>query len=105
MIARKAINNAISITTDNGCEFLDPDKIKSIVGCNVYYTRAYASWEKGSIENCNKFVRRWYPKGTDFGKCTNAQMHHLEKVINSIHRKLLDGKTAYEYDTAYNKAA
>ena len=38
-------------------------------------------------------------------KCTTAQMHHLEKVINSIHRKLLDGKTAYEYDTAYNKAA
>lgn len=32
-------------------------------------------------------------------------MHHLEKIINSIHRKLLDGKTAYEYDTAYNKAA
>ena len=105
MIARKAISNAISITTDNGCEFLDPDKIKAIVGCNVYYTRAYASWEKGSVENCNRFVRRWYPKGTDFGKCTTAQMHHLEKVINSIHRKLLDGKTAYEYDTAYNKAA
>ena len=36
---------------------------------------------------------------------TGLQMHHLEKVINSIHRKLLDGKTAYEYDTAYNKAA
>ena len=104
MISLNAISNVISITTDNGCEFLDPDKIKSIVGCNVYYTRAYASWEKGSIENCNKFVRRWYPKGTNFGKCTTAKMHHLEKVINSIHRKLLNGKTAYEYDTAYNKA-
>ena len=105
MISLNAISNVISITTDNGCEFLDPDKIKSIVGCNVYYTRAYASWEKGSIENCNKFVRRWYPKGTNFGNSTTAQMHHLEKVINSIHRKLLNGKTAYEYDTAYNKAA
>ena len=31
---------------------------KAVVGCNVYYTRAYASWEKGSIENCNRFVRR-----------------------------------------------
>ena len=84
MIARKALRNIISITTDNGCEFLDPDKIKSVVGCNVYYTRAYASWEKGSVENCNKLVRRWYPKGTDFAKCTTAEMLHLEKIIYHI---------------------
>ena len=105
MLARKAVGKVLSITTDNGCEFLDPGKIKAVVGCNVYYTRAYASWEKGSVENCNRFVRRWYPKGTDFGKCTAADMHRLERVINSIHRKLLDGLTAYQYDTAYAKAA
>ena len=105
MLARKAVGKVLSITTDNGCEFLDPGKIKAVVGCNVYYTRAYASWEKGSVENCNRFVRRWYPKGTDFGKCTTADMHRLERVINSIHRKLLDGLTAYQYDTAYARAA
>ena len=105
MIARKALGKVRSITTDNGCEFLDPGKIKAVVGCDVYYTRAYASWEKGSVENCNRFVRRWYPKGTDFGRCTTADMHRLERAINSIHRKLLDGLTAYEYDTAYAKAA
>jgi IS30 family transposase len=105
MIARNALVSVRSVTTDNGCEFLDPKKIKAVVGCNVYYTRAYASWEKGSVENCNRFVRRWYPKGTDFGKCTAADMHRLERVINSIHRKLLDGLTAYQYDTVYAKAA
>ena len=105
MLARKAVGKVRSITTDNGCEFLDPKKIKAVIGCNVYYTRAYASWEKGSVENCNRFVRRWYPKGTDFGKCTTADMHRLERVINSIHRKLLDGLTAYQYDTAYARAA
>jgi len=105
MIARKAIGKVLSITTDNGCEFLDPEKIKAVVGCNVYYTRAYASWEKGSVENCNRFVRRWYPKKTDFSRCTRADMHRLEHVINSIHRKMFNGKTAYEYDTAYANAA
>ncbi len=50
-------------------------------------------------------VRRWYPKGTDFGKCTTADMHRLERVINSIHRKLLDGLTAYQYDAAHARAA
>ena len=105
MIRRKALGRALSVTTDNGCEFLDPKRIKAVVGCDVYYTRAYASWEKGSVENCNRFVRRWYPKGTDFGRCTRADMHRLERVINSIHRKLLGGLTAYEYDTAYARAA
>lgn len=105
MLARGAIGNVRSITTDNGCEFLDPDRTGAVVGCGVYCTRAYASWEKGSVENCNRLVRRWYPKGTDFGKCTRADMRRLEHVINSIHRKLLGGKTAYEYDTAYARAA
>lgn len=105
MIARKALGTVLSISTDNGCEFIDPEKIKAVVGCNVYYTRAYASWEKGSVENCNRFVRRWYPKKTDFSKYTGADMHRLEAVINSIHRRMFNGKTAYEYDTAYAKAA
>ena len=105
MVKRGVLGKVRSITTDNGCEFLDPDKIKAVVGSNVYYTRAYASWEKGSVENCNRFVRRWYPKGTDFGKCTRGEMHKLEKVINSIHRKMFNGLTAYEYDTAYAASA
>jgi len=105
IVARKAVGKVRSLTVDNGCEFLDPDKIKAVLGSNVYYTRAYASWEKGSVENCNRFVRRWYPKGTDFSKCTRAEMHRLERVINSIHRRLLGGKTAYEIDTAYAKTA
>ena len=105
MIARKALGRIRSISTDNGCEFLNPEKIKDAAGCNVYYTRAYASWEKGSVENCNRFVRRWYPKKTDFSRCTRGEMHQLEKVINSIHRRIFNGKTAYEYDTAYSKSA
>ena len=105
MMARKALGRIRSITTDNGCEFLNPQKIKEVVGCNIYYTRAYASWEKGSVENCNRLVRRWYPKKTDFSKCTRAEMHQLEKVINSIHRRIFNGKNAYEYDTAYSKSA
>lgn len=105
MVRRGALGAVRSVTTDNGCEFLDPDRIKAVVGCNVYYTRAYASWEKGSVENCNRLVRRWYPKGTDFGRCTRAEMHRLKRVINSIHRRLLGGKTAYEYDTAHARTA
>ena len=76
-----------------------------VVGCDACYTRACALWEKSSVENCNRLVRRWYPKKTDFSKCTRADMRRLERVINSIHRQSLGGRTAYEYDAAYARTA
>lgn len=53
----------------------------------TYYTGAYASYEKGAVENCNRLVRRWYPKGTDFNRLTRRQIRQLEDWINSIHRE------------------
>ncbi len=40
-------------------------KIKSLfVAINkelkIYYTHAYAAWEKGSVENANRHIRRLY---------------------------------------------
>ena len=61
-----------TITTDNGSEFLEYDKlVKSVHGgerFRVYYCHSYSAWEKGSNENMNRMIRRWFPKGTDFSK-------------------------------------
>lgn len=100
------IARALTITTDNGGEFLDRRAIMRLfrAGCGtqVYYTHAYAAWEKGSVENANRLVRRWYPKGTDFSRVSPERVAALQDAINSIHRKLLDGRTANE---AYLSAA
>lgn len=95
---RHELRDVRSVTTDNGCEFLDPDAIKGVLGCDVYYARAYASYEKGSVENANRLVRRWYPKGTDFSLVTRADVRRLEAAINAIHRLSLGGKTASQFD-------
>ena len=96
----------LTLTTDNGSEFLDHEAIEALFlrhgAPKVYYTHAYASWEKGSVENANRLVRRWYPKGTDFSRVSPARIAALESDINSIHRKLLGGHTAQE---AYHAAA
>ena len=102
---RRGFRKAKSVTTDNGCEFLDPGAMKKALGCDVYYTRAYASYEKGSVENCNRIVRRWYPKGTDFGLCTRRDVARLESTINGIHRMSLGGKTAKQFDRECAKSA
>ena len=89
-----------SITTDNGPEFLEYDKlVQSIHGgkrFEVYYCHSYAAWEKGSNENHNRMIRRWYPKGTDFRRVPTRQVAHLEQWMNSYPRKSLGWKTPLE---------
>lgn len=99
MKSRGALRDVRSVTTDNGCEFLDQTRLDKVFKAETYYTRAYASYEKGSIENCNRLVRRWYPKGTNFDNLTRRQIQRLEDMINSIHRKSLNGETANAYDS------
>lgn len=99
MKVRKALPAVRSVTTDNGCEFLDQARLDKTFKSETYYTRAYASYEKGAIENCNRLVRRWYPKGTDFNSLTRREIRQLEDWINTIHRESLKGETAYAYDS------
>ncbi len=79
-----------SMTTDNGHEFLNYDKIeiskfdKSQRRTIVYYTDPYSSWQKGMNENCNGILRRFIPKGTDLNKVNKER---LEKILDKINRK------------------
>lgn len=83
-----------SITTDNGPEFLEYDKLcTSIRGgqrFQVWYCHSYAAWEKGSNENHNRMIRRWFPKGTDFTKVTKKRIAELQDWMNSYPRKVLN---------------
>ncbi len=105
MKRRNALRVVRSVTTDNGCEFLSQKRLDRVFKAETYYTRAYASYEKGAIENCNRLVRRWYPKGTDFNQLTRRQIQQLEDCINSIHRESLNGETAYAYDSRLAQTA
>lgn len=90
-------NRFRSITTDNGSEFLQYEQLtKSIHGgtrFTVYYCHSYAAWEKGSNENHNRMIRRWFPKGTDFSKVTKKQIAALQDWMNNYPRKILNWKT------------
>ena len=71
-----------SITTDNGPEFLEYEKLcRSIHGgarFQVWYCHSYAAWEKGSNENHNRMIRRWLPKGTDLSKVSKKRIAEIQ---------------------------
>jgi IS30 family transposase len=95
------MKTVLSINTDNGGEFIDAQRIETLFSrlnalLKVYYTHAYAAWEKGSVENANRHVRRWYPKGTDFRRVSAHAIQALQVFINSIPRQTLQGASAHE---------
>ncbi|KYA82909.1 transposase [Streptococcus pneumoniae] len=61
---------------------------------HIYYAHPYASWERGTNENHNRFIRRWLPKGTK--KMTPKEVAFIEKWINNYPKKCLDYKSPRE---------
>ncbi len=89
-----------SITTDNGSEFLEYEQLqRSIYGgarFQLYYCHSYAAWEKGTNENHNRMIRRWYPKGTNFDRVSKKELAELQDWMNNYPRKSLGWKTPNE---------
>ena len=89
-----------SITTDNGSEFLEYDLLtRSIYGgkrFEVYYCHSYSAWEKGTNENHNRFMRRFFPKGTDFDKVSQKEIQDAVDFLNHYPRKILGWKMPVE---------
>lgn len=87
-----------SITTDNGVEFLDAQKIEtSIKGgkrTTSYYCHPFSSWERGTNENINKMIRRWIPKGEDITLYTDQQIAYIEHWINIFPRKIFNFRSS-----------
>lgn len=92
-----------SITVDNGAENQDYAGMKKLVP-NIYYCHPYSSFERGSNENQNRIIRRFFPKGQSMADKTQADAEIAEKFINNMHRKILNYSTSKElFDIEVNK--
>lgn len=85
--------NVLTITTDNGSEFVRHARIAKGLNAAVYFADSYAAWQKGAIENTNKLIRQYIPKGTDFDDLTDEFIHSVQLKINRRPRKKLNFST------------
>lgn len=89
-----------TITVDNGAEFQDFKSIEKAlyrVGnrTQVYYCHPNSPHERGSNENCNELIRRWFPKGSDFDTTVTAsKVKEVETWVNLYPRKIHKGQCA-----------
>lgn len=85
-----------TITYDNGTEFSDWELTGKELGVEIYFAHAYHSWERGTNENTNGLIRRYYPKGTLFSNIKEEEFSDVVKQINHRPRKRLGYKSPYE---------
>jgi transposase, IS30 family len=81
---------------DNGTENAKHEELTATIGIKCYFAHPYAAWQWGSNEQINGLIRRYLPKGTDFGKIDKEQIKKIEKLINNRPRKCLGFKTPWE---------
>jgi transposase, IS30 family len=90
--AQQKLYVTLSETFDNGIE----NKAHETLGIPTYFCEPYSSWEKGGVENANKMIRRYFPKGTNFRKVSQKKISDAVSIINNKPRKILGYKTALE---------
>lgn len=90
-----------TLLQDRGSENMHWEQIARATGISCYFAHPYCSHERGANENTNGLLRRYFPKGTDFGEISTEDIARAEYLINTRPRKRLNGLTPYE--VFYNK--
>jgi IS30 family transposase len=85
-----------TITSDNGKEFAQHQKVSQILEIDYYFAKPYHSWERGSNENMNGLIRQYFPKGMNFENITDIQVQNAEDKLNNRPRKRFGYKTPNE---------
>lgn len=88
-----------TITYDNGIEFAFHDVVNYELDMRSYFCDPYSAWQKGTVENINGLIRRFFPKGTDFDLISDAELQLVEDWINNRPMKVLNFKTPNEMFT------
>ena len=100
MIALLLKNHIVkTLTLDNDIAFLKWKKLEALLQAQIYFCHPFHSWEKGLVENTNRWIRQFIPKKTNLQLISKEKLNTIEDWFNHTPRQCLDGKTPYEVST------
>jgi transposase, IS30 family len=85
-----------SVTFDNDTCFARHMLLRGMLSATTYFCDAYASWQKGGVENANGRIRRWLPRSTDLDELSEADIQEIAMTINLTPRKCLAYRSPVE---------
>jgi IS30 family transposase len=86
-----------SITTDNDIAFNHWVELEQIIQAPIYFCHPYHSWEKGLVENTNRWIRCFVPKRRDIASVTDEEIQEILSFINDRPRACIDFRIPSQY--------
>lgn len=87
---------AHTLSLDNGIENKQHAVIAKATGADIFFCDSYCSYQKGGVENGNKMIRRYIPKGCDVSRFSPAQINGFVAKINNKPRRCLGYKSSLQ---------
>jgi IS30 family transposase len=98
---KKVFPELKSITTDNDILFRHHQRLEALLSVPIYFCDPYSSWQKGSIENLNKHIRKYIPKSSDISQYDQEYIQFVQHRLNSRFMSVLGYKTPRECLVAF----
>jgi IS30 family transposase len=89
-----------SITTDNDIAFTHWRELETIIHAPIYFCHPYHSWEKGLVENTNRWIRCFVPKRRDIASVTQEDLEEIQAFLNDRPRECINFRipSVYHYE-------
>jgi len=92
-----------TLTLDNDLLFRFHKRLEKLLDVKIYFCNPYHSWEKGTVENANKYIRKFIPKGSDLSQYSKDEIATVEETLNNRFMKCLNYKTPLEILAEYHQ--
>ena len=84
------------ITSDNGREYNDRERVATALGAQWFHCDPYAPWQRGTNENFNRNARLFCAKGTNLRDYAPERVREVQYLLNERPKKCLGMRTLRE---------
>jgi transposase, IS30 family len=90
-----------TLTLDNDILFRKHKILAQLLCVDIYFCTPYHSWEKGTVENTNRYIRRYIKKRSDISQYSDEYIQAVQDKLNRRPMKCLDYNTPDEEYARY----
>ena len=92
-----------TMTIDNDILLKRHKELAGLLSIEIFFCHPYHSWEKGSVENANKYIRKSIPKGSNISRYSKKFILAVEEKLNRRFMKCLGFRSPAELLAEHRK--